>query len=254
MVECAPMSIDVRNLVKRFGRTVAVDGATFRADPGERVAVVGRNGAGKSTLLRMLATFLPPTSGTASVSGFDVFSQANAVRTVTGYLPEGAPLEPEMGVAEYLRFRGRLRRMPRPYLRRRLHDVVSFCDLAPLRTAPIRTLSAGRRRAVGLADAILHEPDVLLLDDPLAALDPVQGAKIASMLAAPEVSEGRVVLFSTHDAALVRAAATRIVCLEHGRVLADTRDLSVLDGSGLPDLFDRWRKSAPPVPEEGAAP
>lgn len=254
MVECAPMSIDVRNLVKRFGRTVAVDGATFRADPGERVAVVGRNGAGKSTLLRMLATFLPPTSGTASVSGFDVFSQANAVRTVTGYLPEGAPLEPEMGVAEYLRFRGRLRRMPRPYLRRRLHDVVSFCDLAPLRTAPIRTLSAGRRRAVGLADAILHEPDVLLLDDPLAALDPVQGAKIASMLAAPEVSEGRVVLFSTHDAALVRAAATRIVCLEHGRVLADTRDLSVLDGSGLPDLFDRWRESAPPVPEEGAAP
>ena len=254
MVECAPMSIDVRNLVKRFGRTVAVDGATFRADPGERVAVVGRNGAGKSTLLRMLATFLPPTSGTASVSGFDVFSQANAVRTVTGYLPEGAPLEPEMGVAEYLRFRGRLRRMPRPYLRRRLHDVVSFCDLAPLRTAPIRTLSAGRRRAVGLADAILHEPDVLLLDDPLAALDPVQGAKIASMLAAPEVSEGRVVLFSTHDAALVRAAATRIVCLEHGRVLADTRDLSVLAGSGLPDLFDRWRESAPPVPEEGAAP
>lgn len=247
------MSIDVRNLVKRFGRTVAVDGATFCADPGERVALVGRNGAGKSTLLRMLATFLPPTSGTAEVSGFDVFSQSNAVRAVVGYLPEGAPLEPEMGVAEYLRFRGRLRRMPRPRLRRRLHDVVSFCDLAPLRAAPIRTLSAGRRRAVALADAILHEPDVLLLDDPLAALDPVQGAKIAAMLAAPEVSEGRVVLFSTHDAGFVRAAATRILCLEHGRVVADTRDLSALDGRDLPALFDQWRAAAPAAPE-GAAP
>lgn len=243
------MSIDVRNLSKRFGRTVAVDGATFRADPGERVALVGRNGAGKSTLLRMLATFLPPTSGSATVSGFDVFSQSNAVRAVVGYLPEGAPLEPEMGVAEYLRFRGRLRRMPRPRLRRRLHDVVAFCDMAPLRAAPIRTLSAGRRRAVALADAILHEPDVLLLDDPLAALDPVQGAKIASMLASPEVSEGRVVLFSTHDAALVRTVATRVVCLEHGRVLADTRDLSVLDGRDLSALFDAWRGAAPAAPE-----
>ena len=246
------MSIEADNLTKRFGRTLAVDGATLHAGPGERVALVGRNGAGKSTLLRMLATFLPPTSGTASVSGFDVFSRSNAVRAVVGYLPEGSALEPDMGVAEYLRFRGRLRRMPRPRLRRRLHDVVSFCDLAPLRTAPIRTLSAGRRRAVGIADAILHEPDVLLLDDPTAALDPVQTAKIAAMLAAPEVSEGRVLLFATHDAALVRAAATRIVCLEHGRTVADTRDLSLLDGRDLPALFDLWR--APSGAPEGPLP
>ena len=103
------MAVDAQNLSKRFGRTLAVDGATFRAEPGERVALVGRNGAGKTTLLRMLATFLPPTSGTASVSGFDLFSQSNAVREIVGYLPEGSPIEPEMGVVEYLRFRCRFR-------------------------------------------------------------------------------------------------------------------------------------------------
>ena len=220
------MAVDAQNLSKRFGRTLAVDGATFRAEPGERVALVGRNGAGKTTLLRMLATFLPPTSGSASVSGFDLFSQSNAVREIVGYLPEGSPLEPEMGVVEYLRFRGRLRRMPRPRLRRRLHDVVAFCDLAPLRASPIRALSAGQRRAVGLADAILHEPDVLLLDDPLAALDPLQSHKLTTMLAAPEVSDGRVLIFATHDDALVRAVATRIIRLEHGRIAEDTRDVS----------------------------
>ena len=220
------MAVDAQNLSKRFGRTLAVDGATFRAEPGERVALVGRNGAGKTTLLRMLATFLPPTSGAASVSGFDLFSQSNAVREIVGYLPEGSPIEPEMGVVEYLRFRGRLRRMPRPRLRRRLHDVVAFCDLAPLRASPIRALSAGQRRAVGLADAILHEPDVLLLDDPLAALDPLQSHKLTTMLAAPEVSDGRVLIFATHDDALVRAVATRIIRLEHGRIAEDTRDVS----------------------------
>ena len=174
----------------------------------------------------MLATFLPPTSGAASVSGFDLFSQSNAVREIVGYLPEGSPIEPEMGVVEYLRFRGRLRHMPRPRLCRRLHDVVAFCDLAPLRASPIRALSAGQRRAVGLADAILHEPDVLLLDDPLAALDPLQSHKLTTMLAAPEVSDGRVLIFATHDDALVRAVATRIIRLEHGRIAEDTRDVS----------------------------
>ena len=254
------MSIEVQQLAKRFGRTVAVDGATFRADPGERVALVGPNGAGKTTLLRMLATFLPPTSGAASVSGFDLFSQSNAVREIVGYLPEGSPLEPEMGVVEYLRVRGRLRRMPRPRLRRRLHDVVAFCDLAPLRASPIRSLSAGRRRAVAVADAILHEPDVLLLDDPIAALDPMQSRKIADMLVSPEVSNGRVLLFATHDAALVRAVATRVICLDHGRVLADVRDPSRLGDRGLPELFDAWRAGAaapaapPPAAPENPAP
>ncbi len=234
--------IETCNLTRRFGRETALDGVTFRAGPGERIAVVGRNGAGKTTLLRVLSTFLPPTAGTATVSGFDLFTQSNAVRTITGYLPENAPLDPDLTVADYLRFRGRLRRMPRAHLRRRIHDVIAFCDVAPLVDAPIRTLSRGQRHAVGLADALLHEPDVLLVDEPLGAFDPIQAQKFTSLLAAPEVSEGRVLLFATHNADLVRAAASRILFLERGRVLADVAE--VPQDASLPELFTRWRSAA----------
>ena len=236
------MTIDVRNLVRRFGRTTALDGATFSAGEGERIAVVGRNGAGKTTLLRVLATFLPPDSGSGTVAGFDLFSRSNAIRAVVGYLPENAPLDPDLRVAEYLRFRGRLRGLSGRHLRRRLHDVVAFCGLAPLLSEPIAALSCGQRHAVGLADAILHEPDVLLFDDPLAASDPVQARRIATMIAAPELSDGRTVLFSTHDAAFVREAATRVLFLDRGRIVADTTDIPP-DGS-LADWFARWT-SAP---------
>ena len=237
-VEYASMMLDVQELTRRFGRDTALDGVTFSADAGERIAVVGRNGAGKTTLLRVLSTFLPADSGRASVAGFDLFSRGGAVRSVVGYLPEGAPLDPDLRVAEYLRFRGHLRRMSGRHLRRRLHDVAAFCGLAPILNARIRALSAGQRHAVGLADAILHEPDVLLFDDPLAAADAVQARSFARLLAAPEVSDGRLVLFSTHDAGLVRAAATRVLFLERGRLAADTTNIP-LAGS-LADWFDRW--------------
>ena len=232
------MMLDVQDLTRRFGRETALDGVSFSADAGERIAIVGRNGAGKTTLLRVLSTFLPADSGRASVAGFDLFSQGGAVRSVVGYLPEGAPLDPDLRVAEYLRFRGRLRRMSGRHLRRRLHDVAAFCGLAPVLSTRIRALSAGQRHAVGLADAILHEPDVLLFDDPLAAADAVQAREFARLLASPEISEGRLVLFSTHDAGLVRAAATRVLFLERGRLATDTTSIP-LAGS-LADWFDRW--------------
>jgi len=235
------MMLDAQDLTRRFGRDVALDGVSFRADAGERIAVVGRNGAGKTTLLRVLSTFLPADSGRASVSGFDLFAQSGAVRAVVGYLPEGAPLDPDLRVAEYLRFRGHLRGMSGRHLRRRLHDVAAFCGLAPILTARIRGLSAGQRHAVGLADAILHEPDILLFDDPLAAADAVQARAFAKLLAAPEVSDGRLVVFSTHDAGLVRAAATRVLYLERGRLVADTASIPI--AGSLADWFDRWSKS-----------
>ena len=240
--------IETHNLTRRFGRETALDGVTFRAAPGERIAVVGRNGAGKTTLLRVLSTFLPPNGGTATISGFGLFEQSNAVRTIVGYLPENAPLDPDLTVADYLRFRGRLRRMPRARLRRRLHDVVAFCGVAPLVAAPIRTLSPGQRHAVGLADALLHEPDVLLVDEPLAASDPIQAQKFTELFAAPEVSEGRVLLFATHSADLVRAAATRILSPERARLLADVAE--VPRDATLPELFALWSDAA----EKEAAP
>ena len=213
------MSIDAQQLTKRFGRTLAVDGATFRAEAGERVALVGRNGAGKSTLLRMLATFLPPTSGAATVSGFDVFSQSNAVREIVGYLPEGSPIEPEMGVVEYLRFRGRLRGLFGSILRRHFNDAVEICGLGEHRATVIGRLSRGVRARVALADAILHRPPVLLLDDPLASVDAAQRQTFLAALR--NSAEERALLFATHTPDDASRLFTRVLLLDRGRLVLD---------------------------------
>lgn len=215
------MAIDVREISRSFGRTPALDGVTLRVEEGERVALVGRNGAGKTTLLRVLATVLPAESGVGTVSGFDLFADQAAIRAITGYLPEGDPADHALTAREWLRFRGRLRRMPRRRLRRRMHEVASFFGLAPLLGTRVGALSNGQRRAVAIAEALLDEPDVLLLDDPTAGADSEHSARMAALLRSPELSEGRVVLFATHDEALVRAAATRVVRLERGRVVAE---------------------------------
>ena len=238
------MLIEVQHLTKRFGAESAVNDISFQVDAGERIALIGRNGAGKTTLLRLLATFLPPTSGSASVHGFDLLTQANAIRAITGYLPENSPLYPEMTVSAYLRFRGKLRRMPSAHLKRRIHEVIDFCGLAYIRDTPIGRLSAGQRQAVGLADAILHEPDVLLFDDPLNAADPDQAAKFIELISSPIVSAGRAIFFSTHRAELICEAATRVICLDRGTVLTDTTDLAPFREKPLSELFRIWKTAA----------
>lgn len=215
------MSIDAQELTRSFGRTPALDGVTLGVQPGERVAVVGRNGAGKTTLLRVLATVLPAESGRATICGFDLFADQTAIRAVTGYLPEGDPADHALTAREWLRFRGRLRRMTRRRLRRRMHEVASFFGLGPLLGTGVGALSGGQRRALAIAEALLDEPDVLLLDDPTQGADAERSAAVAALLRAPTLSEGRVVLFATHDEPLVRAAATRVVRLDRGRVVYD---------------------------------
>ena len=241
--------IDARDLVRRFGGETALSGVTFAASAGERIAVVGRNGAGKTTLLRLLAAMIPADSGALAVAGLDVFRDPLGVKAAVGYLPEGAPLDPALGVASYLRFRGALRGMPRRRLRRRLHEVADFCDLARLLRLPIRALSAGQRRSVALADSILHDPRVLLLDDPLAALDPLQARKFAAMFSSPAVSAGRLVVFATHDVSLVRSAATRVLVLERGRLVGDLPALP--PGADLPDVFESCSKAASAAAAKG---
>ena len=150
----------------------------------------------------------------------------------------------DMRVAEYLKFRGRLRRMGRLHLRRRLHEVIQLCDLAPLRNARIGSLSNGFRRRVCIADAILHEPAVLLLDDPLAACDPDQAEKLAEMLGAPEICASRTLLFTTHSRELVQAVATRILFLDRGKVAADIPGTDCLRNASLPAMFGQWRAEA----------
>ncbi|MGI5868815.1 MAG: ABC transporter ATP-binding protein [Kiritimatiellia bacterium] len=236
--------IQVHELTRKFGSQSVLQGVALDAAPGERIALTGGNGAGKTTLLRILATYLPATSGYATVAGHDVFAEAAAVRASLGYLPEGAPAYADMRVAEYLKFRGRLRRMGRLNLRRRLHEVIQLCDLSALRNVRIGSLSNGIRRRVCIAEAILHEPPVLLLDDPLAACDPDQAEKLAEHLVSPEVCANRTLLFTTHSRALIQAVATRILFLDQGRIVADVPGTDCLRHASLQAMFAEWRALA----------
>ena len=241
--------IEIRNLSKKFAGHYALQDVTFSASPGERIALVGRNGAGKTTLLRILSTYLPATSGYASIEGCDLLHESNAIREITGYLPENAPLYLDMRVAEYLKFRGRLRRMKRMHLNRRFHEVMSFCDLAPYRDATINSLSCGLRHRVGIADAILHEPQVLLLDDPIASCDPYQAEKITELLASDAVSANRTLIFTSHLRETVQAVATRIIFLERGNISADTTDIACLKDNSLQAMFGKWQNADTPEME-----
>ena len=236
--------IEIRQLSKTFASHYALQDISFSASRGERIALTGRNGAGKTTLLRLLSTYLPATSGFATVEGLDLFSESNAIRALIGYLPENAPLYLDMRVAEYLKFRGQLRRMSRLHLYRRLHEVISFCDLGQYRNSPIGSLSCGLRHRIGIADAIMHEPKVLLLDDPLAACDPYQAEKITDMLSSDEICGNTTVIFSTHSRETVQAIATRLICLERGSLCQDTTDLACLRYNSLQSLFVRWQNGA----------
>src|SRR5215210_7982360 len=166
--------ISVLELTKVYGRVLAVDRVSFEVPDGQIVGFLGPNGAGKSTTLRMLTCYLPPTSGGAKVNGFDIFHESEKVREHLGYLPENTPLYTEMKVEEYLDFRGRLRGMTRDDRRKRIDYVVERCWLPDVRKRVIGHLSKGFRQRVGLADALLHNPAVLVLDEPTVGLDPTQ--------------------------------------------------------------------------------
>ena len=235
--------IETRSLSRTFNNHYALEDVTFCAAPGERIAIVGANGAGKTTLLRILATYLPATAGYATINGLDLLHDSLAIRKMIGYLPENAPLYPDIRVVEYLKYRGRLRRMNRLHLNRRLHDVISFCDLSTHRNARIETLSNGIRRRVGIADALLNEPRILLLDDPLVACDPYQAEKITEMLTSETLFADRTLIFTSHSRETVRAAATRLIFLDRGTICADTTDLTCLDGHSLQTLFGQWQNA-----------
>ena len=166
--------IQVENLTKRYAGHRAVNGLTFRVAPGEIVGLLGPNGAGKTTIMRILSCFLPATSGTARVAGFDVFTQADDVRRHIGYMPENNPLHRDMRVRDYLKFRARLKGLGRVRCRERVDLVLEQCGLADVGKRVIGQLSKGYQQRVGLADALVHDPDLIILDEPTAGLDPNQ--------------------------------------------------------------------------------
>ncbi len=210
--------ISVQQLTKAYGHVLAVDRISFEVSKGQIVGFLGPNGAGKSTTLKMLTCYLPPTGGTATVNGFDIFHQSHEVRENLGYLPENTPLYTEMQVEEYLQFRGRLRGMDRASRRKRIDYVVERCWLKAVQKRVIGHLSKGYRQRVGLADALLHDPAVLILDEPTVGLDPTQIRETRKLV--KDLGGDHTVLLSTHILPEVEAICDRAVVIAGGRIVA----------------------------------
>ena len=217
------MSTDVmiyaNDLSKSFGSFKAVDKISFEVRRGEIVGFLGPNGAGKSTTMRILTCFIAPTSGTVRIKGFDVFDSSLDVRRSLGYLPQRAPLYLEMSVLEYLRFTADLRHLDNGTFNKRARSVVEVCGLAQVLGKEIRYLSHGYRQRVGLAQALIHDPPILILDEPTSDLDPNEKAEFLEYL--KQIGKERTVLLSTHNLAEVEAACARAIIVSRGRIVAD---------------------------------
>ena len=212
--------IDVTSLCKTYGDYTAVSNVSFSADKGDVVGFLGPNGAGKTTTIRMLATYLPPTSGTASIAGFDVVRQADEVRRRIGYLPENPPLYPEMTVFEYLKFIAEIKGVPRVTVRSRIEGVLEQCFIADVRNKLCQHLSRGYRQRVGLAQAIIHDPEVIILDEPTSGLDPKQIIEIRQLIRS--LGESHTVLLSTHILPEVSMVCNKVVIISNGRVVIES--------------------------------
>ncbi len=210
--------IQVKNLTKAFGSHLAVDNISFRVEEGEIVGFLGPNGAGKSTTMRILTCFMPATSGSATVAGFDVFNQSLDVRRRIGYLPEGNPLYPEMRTREYLNFRGKLRGMSRSERETAIQRVTDRCWLGEFVDRPIGQLSKGMRQRVGLADALLHDPKVLILDEPTIGLDPTQIRETRKLIS--DLARKHTIILSSHILPEVEAVCQRTIIIAGGKIRA----------------------------------
>jgi ABC-2 type transport system ATP-binding protein len=210
--------IDVRNLSMNYGSFRALDGISFQARPGEILGLLGPNGAGKTTAMRILTTYLYPTSGTASIEGFDILEQSTEVRRNIGYLPETAPLYMDMQVDEYLEFVGAARGLGSTRLRDRLKWVKDACDISFIWKHMLSEISKGYRQRVGLAQALIHDPKVLILDEPTSGLDPLQIIGIRTLI--KNLAKEKTIIFSTHILSEVESIADRIVIINEGKIVS----------------------------------
>lgn len=215
------MSLIVENLSKTFGTQRAVNDISFEVKKGEIVGFLGPNGAGKSTTLKIATTFLPPTSGRVVVGGYDVVASPMEVKKITGYLPEHNPVYFDLYVHEYLSFIGRLYRLRGKTLEHRVARMIELCGLTREQNKKIETLSKGYRQRVGLAQALIHDPSVLILDEPTSGLDPNQLIEIRKLIS--EISVDKTVIFSTHIMQEVQALCKRVVLINNGEIVANDR-------------------------------
>lgn len=222
--------IEIDRLVKRFGDFVAVDGVSFAVEKGTVLGFLGPNGAGKSTTMKMITGFLAPTSGTARVCGVDVREAPRAVKARLGYLPEGAPTYPDMTPAGFLDFCAQARGLSRAERRGKIALAVERTELQDVLNQPVETLSKGFKRRVGLAQAILHDPEVLILDEPTDGLDPNQKHQVRGLIRA--LSADKAIIISTHILEEVEAACDRAIIIGRGRVLAEGAPAGPNPGDG----------------------
>ena len=211
--------IDVQGLTKEYGRLRAVDNLSFRVEPGQVLGFLGPNGAGKTTTMRIVAGFLPATSGRVLVCGHDIETQSVAAKRRIGYLPEGAPSYPEMTPRSFLNFIAEARGIPAGKRRQRLDEVFALLHLEHVLEQSIDTLSKGYRRRVGLAQALLHDPEVLILDEPTDGLDPNQKHEVRELIG--RMARDKIIVISTHLLEEVDAVCNRAIIIAHGKILAD---------------------------------
>ena len=211
--------IEVRDLAKSYGPIRALDGVSFDVRRGEVLGFLGPNGAGKTTTMKILTCFIAPTEGRATVAGLDIFKHPLEVRRVIGYLPENAPLYSDMRVTEYLDFVGEIRGLDKAKRRSAGDRMIDQCGLGEVVNQEIRTLSKGFRQRAGLAQAMIHDPAILILDEPTSGLDPNQIAEIRTLI--KRIGEERTVILSTHNLAEVQMTADRVVIIHQGKLVAD---------------------------------
>jgi gliding motility-associated transport system ATP-binding protein len=226
--------IKVEDLTKRYAGVTALNGVSFEVQRGEIVGFLGPNGAGKSTTMRILTGFIPASSGRAEVAGVDVFEDSLEVRRHIGYMPENNPLYLDMRVGEYLKFRAKLKGISRAERKPRILEVLRMCGLADVRRRIIGNLSKGYRQRVGLADALLADPDLLILDEPTIGLDPVQIRQVRQLI--KDLGKRHTILLSSHILPEVEVTCNRVIIIHHGRILAsDTPDnlVKTLHAGGL---------------------
>ncbi len=211
--------VRVTDLVKTYGTLTAVDHVSFSVARGEIVGLLGPNGAGKTTTMRILTCFMPATAGRAEVGGHDVFLQSLEVRRQLGYMPENVPLYPEMRVIEYLSYRGRLKGLRGQELQKRIGVVLDACELGEQRTRILEQLSKGNRQRVGLAEALISDPALLILDEPTIGLDPNQVRKVRELI--QHIGRNRTVILSTHILSEVEMMCDRVIIMNQGRIAAE---------------------------------
>lgn len=209
--------IEVKNLVKHYGNHAAVDNISFTAEKGEILGLLGPNGAGKTTTMRILTGFMPPTSGEAIVAGFDVMKDSLSVRERVGYLPERVPVYPDMTVFGFVKFWAKLRGMSNPD--KRVEEVLEQFQLIKRRNMLVRQLSKGLRQRLGLAQAIVHDPDVVILDEPTIGIDPQQIIEVRQIIR--QLQENHTVLFSSHILTEVEQVCDRVVIINKGKLVAE---------------------------------